>query len=239
MISYDGITWTARTISAKSWSKVIWVEEPEYFVACAPDTLATSPDGLTWTLLNIAGYNMGGITWVPSLLRIFIVGNDNGYIYGGTVIPVKHVLTFKEGTLSLKQYTTNTPDIATYLQLDLSSDNARKLTTTTWTTGSDRRLKTDIEVADYATCYDNMKAIDLVRFAWDSNIPAYAHVSDRHKLGWIAQDVQPVFPNAVSVRALEHGMSNVLNLNTDQIYAMMYGAIRKLQDDVEKLKCSP
>ena len=113
-----------------------------------------------------------------------------------------------------------------------------RLTTTTWTTGSDRRLKTDIEVADYDTCYDNMKAIDLVRFAWDSNIPAYAHVGDRHKLGWIAQDVQPVFPNAVSVREFEHGMSNVLNLNTDQIYAMMYGAIRKLQDEVEKLKCS-
>ena len=245
MTSYNGTTWTGRSSPQHTWNKVIWAEEIGLFVASgdfpyngAGPFLMTSPDGITWSARSVGGsYPLYGISWSPSLLRFLVLSNQvSPYSFTSSVDKHTHILKHDLGTLSLAYGSPYYANMANQLQLDLSTDNARKLTTTTWTTGSDRRLKTDIEVADYDTCYENMKAIDLVRFAWDSNIPAYAHVTDRHKLGWIAQDVLPVFPNAVIEREFEHGMSNVLNLNTDQIYAMMYGAIRKLQEEVQKLK---
>jgi hypothetical protein len=57
-------------------------------------------------------------------------------------------------------------------------------------------------------------------------------VSDRSKLGWIAQYVELVFPKAVT-RSQQHGFDDCRSLNADQLYAAMYGVIQKLQNIVE------
>jgi hypothetical protein len=86
---------------------------------------------------------------------------------------------------------------ATY-QLDLSTDIARKLTTSQWATGSDSRLKTDIIDANLDTCYDNVKNMKLRYFKWREDLFTDAQIGrDRHKLGWIAQEIETVFPKAV------------------------------------------
>jgi len=105
-------------------------------------------------------------------------------------------------------------------QLDLSSDDARKLLTSTWTTGSDCRIKLDIQTANVARCAEIVDSLDLKYFEWKSE------TDDKHSLGWIAQDVQGFFPKSVTPDSL-----GVLMLNSDQLIKVLYGALKKTQYD--------
>ena len=117
-------------------------------------------------------------------------------------------------------------------QLDLSTDNARKATSSTWATVSDIRVKTDIESANLFTCYNNVKNLELKYFKW--NYPD-VEVSDSHMLGYIAQEVAEYFPNSVKVTD-SHGFPDFLSLDTDQILKSMYGALQKTIEDKEALE---
>ena len=123
-------------------------------------------------------------------------------------------------------------------QLQLSTDSSAKPATSTWTVSSDERLKTNIEVADYDRCYEIVSKLDLKSYNWNSNIPQLMESvgSDQHRLGWIAQEVEPIFSKAICVVPELYGMSNVLNANFDQLYAVQYGAVKKLIDKVAFLE---
>jgi hypothetical protein len=108
--------------------------------------------------------------------------------------------------------------IPTTQELDLGSDLARKLTTSTWTTGSDARIKMNIETANLVRCAEIIDTVDLKYFEWKT------HTEDRHSLGWIAQDVQDVFPNSVVPDS-----EGVLMLNSDQLIKVLYGALKQTQ----------
>jgi hypothetical protein len=122
-------------------------------------------------------------------------------------------------------------------QLDLSTDGARKLTTTTWLTGSDQRIKTDIQSANLQMCYDTVKSIDLKYFKWNFPPESNVTVDDKHSLGFIAQAVKSIFPNAVS-ESNSYGYTDFLSLNTDQILKAMYGALKQTMEDKERLEQS-
>lgn len=131
-------------------------------------------------------------------------------------------------------------------QLTLSTDSAAKPSTSTWTVSSDERLKTDISLANIDRCYEIVKGIPLKRFGWKEGVYTEDQVKDRHKLGWIAQDVQKMFSKSVSVKPftikLNDGTAQViedcLDLNVDQIYAVLYGAVQKLISMVETLQAN-
>jgi hypothetical protein len=116
--------------------------------------------------------------------------------------------------------------------LQLKNDNAAKPSTSTWTISSDERLKEDIVPANLDICYSNIKQIPLKYYKWKDDVYSTEEVEDRHKLGWIAQDVENVFSKAITKRNM-FGYSDCRNLNTDQLYATMYGAVQKLQSMVE------
>jgi hypothetical protein len=120
-------------------------------------------------------------------------------------------------------------------QLDLSTGSARKLTTSTWLTGSDQRIKTDVESANLQTCYDVVKSLDLKYFKW--NFPAESNIvtDDKHSLGFLAQEVREIFPNAVS-ESNSYGYDDFLSLNTDQILKVMHGALKKTIERKEALQ---
>jgi hypothetical protein len=79
-------------------------------------------------------------------------------------------------------------------------------------------------------------------------------VKDRSKLGWIAQDVEQVFPKAVGQQRFvydqqwsttetggktlvsEKILEDCRDLNVDQMYAVMYGAISRLIEEKESLR---
>ena len=103
----------------------------------------------------------------------------------------------------------------------------------TWTSTSDARLKEDIEDANLATCYDTVKNLKLRRFKWRDDVDG---ITDKHVVGWIAQEVEDVIPKAVTTVHEKYGLTDVKFLNADQIYASMYGAIQKLIEDKERLE---
>ena len=121
-------------------------------------------------------------------------------------------------------------------QLELTTDSAGKPSTNTWTVSSDERIKEDIEDADIDICYENVKNLKLKYFKWKDEFIDDHSIEDRHKLGWIAQEVETVLPKAVTTTNNDkYEIEDFKSLNSDQIIACMYGAIQKLIEKVESL----
>ena len=125
----------------------------------------------------------------------------------------------------------------TRFTLDLGTDNARKQVSDLWLTGSDERVKENIEDADLNICYNIVKNLKLRRFRWKDDY--YPNINDRNSVGFIAQEVEQVFPKAVL------GDDNVLNgkvvknfksLDSDQIFKTMFGALKKVIQRLENVE---
>jgi hypothetical protein len=125
---------------------------------------------------------------------------------------------------------------ATNNSIEVGDDLCRKLFTATWLTGSDERVKTNIKNADIDICYNNFKKIKLKSFSFNSNVKPFHKVKDKNTLGYIAQDVQKVFPKAVHVDKERYGLSNFLTLDSDIINKCMYGALHKCIEKIENLE---
>jgi hypothetical protein len=97
--------------------------------------------------------------------------------------------------------------------------------TTTWGFSSDEKVKRNIQLADLDICYNTVKTLNLKRFSY---IDGLITSEDNMRLGWIAQEVQTIFPKSISVIQREEPFGNVLTLSVDQIHASTYGAVKKL-----------
>jgi hypothetical protein len=117
-------------------------------------------------------------------------------------------------------------------QLQLSTDLAAKTASSTWATTSDARVKIDIVTANVDRCYDIVKQLDLKFYKYRDDIIDNNAAPDRRRLGWIAQEVETIFPKAV-VTSSNYGLDDCKSLNVDQIYAAMYGCIKKIQQSLE------
>jgi hypothetical protein len=107
-------------------------------------------------------------------------------------------------------------------------------TQTSWTTLSDRRIKNNITKASYETCLENVKNIELYRFNFKNDV---VNTTDRNQLGFIAQEVQNVYPKAVEANKIyvsgDNRIDDLLSLDTTQIDYTLYGAIKYLIEKVE------
>lgn len=125
-------------------------------------------------------------------------------------------------------------------RLELGTDSAGKPSTSTWTVVSDKRLKEEIINADLGLCYQAVKSIPLKYFKWKDNTYTIEQVRDRHKLGWMAEDVQKIYPKAVDIKPFafvtEEVIEDCLSLNGDQVLMAMYGAVQELIQKVEGLE---
>lgn len=109
-------------------------------------------------------------------------------------------------------------------QLDINGSNARKLTGTTWLTGSDSRVKEDIRDADLKECCDIVREIPLKQFRYKEE---YAPKHNDLELGWLAQDVETVMPWCVH-KTVEHNLPDFRTLDSDQLVKVLWGAVRWL-----------
>lgn len=81
---------------------------------------------------------------------------------------------------------------------EIYNDSAGKPGSALWTIVSDERIK-DIEgLADLDRCYEIVKNVPLKRYRFKDSAYTDSQINDRNVLGFIAQDVQKVFKNAVS-----------------------------------------
>jgi hypothetical protein len=208
------------------------------------------------TLLSVLDASNRGFYSVPSVSQSFdyftisqpgdtaiigstgeslIIGTSNGaaWRFVGNSTPPTGGIVHTDANVGLG---TSTP---AYL-LTLASDSAAKPSTNTWTVSSDQRLKENIEEADYDTCYNVIKNLPLKRYTWKSDAYTTEQVKDRSRLGWIAQDVEAVFPKAIDIVPFSGSgnfyIEDCKSLNADQIYAAMYGTVKKLIQENETLK---
>jgi predicted nucleic acid-binding Zn-ribbon protein len=150
------------------------------------------------------------------------------------------------------------------LQLDLSTDDARKLTTSTWRVSCDARIKENIQDANLDILYDNIKNLKLKYFKLSEKyVPK---TEDRHMVGVIAQELKEsgIYPKAVSIQEKrdfvvgkktveyeekdENGtttikqkeedviesLENFHSVNMDSLYKANLGATQKLIKKVEE-----
>jgi hypothetical protein len=108
---------------------------------------------------------------------------------------------------------------------------------TKWSVLSDRRIKENIVKASYDKCLENVKNIELYNFNFKDN---YVNTNDRRQLGFIAQEVQQIYPKAVEVSRmimnLEEKIDDLLTLNTTQIDYTLYGSVKCLIQKLENIK---
>jgi hypothetical protein len=105
---------------------------------------------------------------------------------------------------------------------------------TSWSITSDRRIKENITRASYDICLENVKNIELYNFNFKNNC---VNTNDKHQLGFIAQEVQQVYPKAVEVGKMilntNEAIDDILTLNTTQIDYTLYGAVKNLIEKIE------
>ena len=122
-------------------------------------------------------------------------------------------------------------------RLQLSLNSAAKPSSSAWFVTSDRRIKEDIIDADLDTCLENVKNLKLRYYKLrDDIIELDPMFNDSHKLGWIAQEVEEILPKCVTTIPEQYGLTNVKNLDVDQIYVNMFGTLQKLIKENEELQ---
>lgn len=103
------------------------------------------------------------------------------------------------------------------------SDGTGYLQASAWTYGSDRRMKENI--APVSSGLDKIMKLNPVSFDYINGV--------KNNLGFIAQDVQPVIPEAISVTDTKTGM---LGLKTDFIIPYLVKGMQEQQKEIEQLK---
>jgi hypothetical protein len=113
---------------------------------------------------------------------------------------------------------------------------ARRDSVSTWNGWSDRNLKTDIVNANLDTCYENIKNLSLKRYRFKDEV-TMINKTDANRLGFIAQDIQLVFPKSVTEeKADKEGTKTFLTLNLDQLNYALYGAVQRIMEKIEYQK---
>jgi len=118
-------------------------------------------------------------------------------------------------------------------QLELSTDSAAKLTTTTWSTTSDRRIKDNIVDADVDRCMKIFNGIRLKHYTWKYYNDKETN-GDNSQLGWIAQDCEEYFPKAIKYNKFERYDEDAYNKYLNSLSEEDRNKLSK--DELEKIK---
>jgi hypothetical protein len=131
------------------------------------------------------------------------------------------------GDFIIKSSVSNTD--TDYLKISSTGAITNPTGTASWYTGSDRRIKENIERASYDKCYESICMLELNRFNY---IKGFNTVNrDITQLGFIAQEVNDIFPKAITSQAYYSDVLSIpdlLSIDVSQINYSLYGAVKKL-----------
>jgi hypothetical protein len=116
-----------------------------------------------------------------------------------------------------------------YIRITTAGAITNPTGTANWNTGSDRRIKENIERASYDKCFENINRLELNRFNYVSGFNTVNR--DKTQLGFIAQEVYDVFPKSISTQGYYSDTINIpdlLSIDISQINYSLYGAVKKL-----------
>lgn len=100
-----------------------------------------------------------------------------------------------------------------------SGDHNAYATGGSWVDSSDERLKTDI--TPITDPVQRLRALPAVRYQ--------RMLTGQYEMGWLAQSVRQVIPEAVSEMGTAEGLQNVLALNKGAMTAVLWEAVREME----------
>lgn len=238
--SYDGINWYTNRIPNNA-NHIIWCSSINVFITISiTSNLLYSTNGIDWKIIPPPNSNNWvRVKWIEELSMLIIINNASTpdrvayLIISGLNNNKSNIFSHKShlfmnklnGRLGIGA------EIPNY-QLELSTDSAGKQSTNTWSIASDIRLKENIENADLLICYNIIKNLKLKKYTWKDDIFNQYQIKDRTKLGWIADEVETIFPKAVDIKN-SNNLNDCKILNIDQIINAMYGCTQKIIDDYD------
>ena len=238
--SNDGITWVELVTKIDAVYNASYIYEqttPEITRAYSFYALVVNKLFSTGVLLNFDEWYIYGQEVLPSslslrynLLNPILDPIGAQWTYSSNNTNVYHMGSVGIGTTSPEYHLDVRGNIFS------STGGFTQSGLTTWSITSDRRIKENIVKASYEKCLENVKNIELYNFNFKDN---YVSTNDRHQLGFIAQEVQQVYPKAVEVGKMmknNGGTEDILTLNTTQIKYTLYGAVKKLIEKVDNIE---
>jgi alpha-tubulin suppressor-like RCC1 family protein len=102
---------------------------------------------------------------------------------------------------------------------------------TYWITVSDRRIKSNIEIASNEICFENVKNIDLYKFNYIGKA--------NKQYGFIAQEVAKYYPKAIkteSKKINEVVIGDLMSLDLSQINYTLFGAVKHVFNEINDIK---
>lgn len=196
--------------------------------------MTTNPQGIdVGAAITLGGYNDD----LATAMRVF--GSIEARKSNATNISSSGYLMFKTnfgGLLTERMRITNTGNIGIGTvnplgQFELSFDQGRKPGTGTWTIVSDQRLKTIN--GKYTKGLNEILQLNPIRFNYKNSGERTfeKEILDTEFPGFIAQEVQPLFPDAVGTDA-----DGFLNFNIHPILIASVNAIKELNAKNESLQ---
>ena len=143
--------------------------------------------------------------------------------------------------LSFRTGYTKTSD---QVRMDANGFNYQVKNSLYWAQDSDERIKEDIEVANYELCYENVKKLALKRFQYRDGVKSIIS-RDKFRLGYIAQEVQKIFPKNVEINPMKiynssnevvEEITDCLSIDAEQIHLSLYGAFKHSVNKIEALE---
>lgn len=196
--------------------------------------MTTNPQGIdVGASITLGGYNDD----LASAMRVF--GSIEARKANATSASSSGYLLFKTdngGVLSERMRITSTGNVGVGTvnplgQFELSFDQGRKPGTNTWTVVSDQRLKTIN--GNYTKGLNEILQLNPIRFNY-KNVGERTfekEILDTEFAGFIAQEVQPLFPDAIGTDA-----DGFLNFNIHPILIASVNAIKELNAKNESLQ---
>lgn len=249
------------SMTTRLWNEVIYCGAVSRFYASMvgptingmTDYVASSCDGIDWVPNFPDSFNPSlafgdlrgqGIYWWPGCSQLVIPMSDSNATAkyfamvsapliasnDTTVIATPSAVNLRNGNLEIG----NTANAAATSKLHLFTDSAAKPGTNTWFTTSDERVKENIEEVPPSASAAIVKSLPLKSYQWRDEYVQATGASVDSRLGWIAQDVEQVIPSAVQVAGKMYGVDDCRGLDSDQIIAHMWGALRHLIAKVEE-----
>jgi hypothetical protein len=102
---------------------------------------------------------------------------------------------------------------------------------------SDPRLKKDIQPANLRRCYDIIRDIPLHRYEFIDSYMSTFQVTDRRRLGIMADEYEQVFPKSVTtIQSPVPGLSTIKTVDTQQLDMAHLGATQYLLKEIAELR---
>jgi hypothetical protein len=228
--SYNGYNWYKGILpTTTTYSRSIWVSELKTFIVIGSTNIFYSNNGKDWLLFTQTPNSNILITWIPEYNKLVTIDSSGRISHSSlyTKFNYNNSLLSQNNAMTVNTVNGNVGlgGITPTFQLHLSTDSAAKPTSSTWSVSSDERLKEDIVPANLEICYNNFKNTNLVKYKWKD--------SNKQQLGWIAQQVETIFPKAITTTNYKN-IEDCKFLNNDQINATMYGALQYLINEIEQ-----